>query len=311
MNGAWTSYHRGFLAWLRMERRLSVNTLQAYGSDLEKLALWAESERDCSAPVRVDSEILRAYLRSIADSGLSERSQARALSSLRSFFIYLEGEIPGFTNPTESLEGPRLGRYLPEVLSPKEVQQIIDNIDRSQPEGERNKAIIELLFACGIRVSELTGLSFSDLFLKHDMIRVRGKGDKERLVPIGRSANKQLTIYIESVRKLQKATKQADDIVFLNRRGGKLSRQMIYIIVRKLAAEAGIRKKIGPHTFRHSFATALVNADASLRAVQEMLGHESITTTEIYTHLSRQKLEETLSKHHPRSGRARKSDNDD
>jgi len=298
---SWITYLKGFKSWLRLERGLSINTISAYSSDIELMAQYLEEELGRLKPNDVKTDDLRKYISFMAQNGVKERSQARVMSSIRQFYRFLEDEIKGLDNPTESLESPRLGRYLPDVLGVDDIEKMLAMIDRSKPEGERNRAMLEVLFACGLRVSELVNLRFQDLFLDQEVIRVLGKGNKERLVPIGGSAIHHLKIYIEHIRRKQEAAKGHDVYVFLNKNGRKLSRQMIFLIVRDLAARAGIKKHISPHTFRHSFATALVDADANLRAVQQMLGHESITTTEIYTHLSREKLRDTLLKHHPRA----------
>jgi integrase/recombinase XerD len=297
----WLSHIKGFKVWLRLERGLSENTASAYLSDLRKFAAFMESEAGLSNPEKVEAIHIRSYLSLVSSSGLKERTQARITSSIRTFFRYLEDEIRDFESPTDLIEGPRIGRHLPEVLSPAEIDAMMQQIDRSAPEGERNRCILEVLFACGLRVSELTDLKLEDLYLQQEMIRVIGKGNKQRLVPVGSSAIKHLNLYLDQIRRPQAAAKGYESYVFLSRRGRKLSRQSIFLLVKELALRAGITKNISPHTFRHSFATALVDANASLRAVQEMLGHESITTTEIYTHISRERLRETISRYHPRA----------
>lgn len=231
---------------------------------------------------------------------MTSRSQARIISGMRSFFHYLLLENIINKDPTELLDAPRIGRKLPVVLSIGEVEKIIGAIDLSTPEGERNKAMLETLYGCGLRVSELIDLHISDLHFAEGFIRIIGKGNKERLVPIGKSARRQITLYMENNRNLQLVKKGNEDMVFISRRGTKLSRVMVFMIIKNLTQQAGIRKTVSPHTFRHSFATHLVEGGADLRAVQEMLGHESITTTEIYTHLDREYLRSTILQHHPR-----------
>ncbi len=300
----WKSWLKGFAAYLRLERSLSARTLEAYLSDAEKLALFLAQQGggEAISPTAVQTEQLRQFLQWLNELGLGARTQARILSGLKAFFKYLliEGQIAD--NPAEELEGPRLGRKIPEVLSYEEIQRILESIDLSQPQGHRNRAMLETLYASGLRVSELINLRISDLFDDLGFIRVIGKGDKQRLVPIGEHALRQISLYRKHERKHLPIQKGEENTLFLNRRGRRLTRQMVFLIVRRAAAEAGIEKKVSPHTFRHSFATHLVEGGADLRAVQEMLGHESILTTEIYTHLDRSFLKETLLTFHPRGG---------
>lgn len=295
----WKSALKEFKNYLRLERGLAENSIKAYLRDLDKVARHFEAEE--LGPLQMNLFRLEKCLRELQEFGISARSQARLISSLKAFYKYLILEDYLSENPAELLEGPKLEQKLPEYLEEEEIAAMIDSIDRSKPEGMRNVAIFETLYACGLRVSELVGLRLSDLFFKEELIRVIGKGNKERLVPINSLAQKMINIYREEVRIHLPIKKGSEDILFLNRRGAALSRAMIFNLVKDAAASAGIRKNISPHTFRHSFATHLVKHGADLRAVQEMLGHESITTTEIYTHLSQQQLRDTILKYHPRA----------
>ena len=295
----WKGAIREFKNYLQLEKGLADNSVKAYLRDLNKIANYFENEE--LGPLQLNLFRLEKCLRDLQNHGLSTRSQARLISSLRAFYKYLILEDYIDQNPAELLEGPKLDQKLPEYLEEEEVSAMIDSIDRSKPEGMRNVAIFETLYACGLRVSELVGLRISDLFFKEDLIRVVGKGNKERLVPINSLAQKMIELYRQEVRVHLPVKKGSEDILFLNRRGSALSRAMIFNLVKDAASAAGIRKTISPHTFRHSFATHLVKHGADLRAVREMLGHESITTTEIYTHLSQQQLRETILKFHPRS----------
>jgi integrase/recombinase XerD len=251
-------------------------------------------------PTQVDGEQLNEFLHWTNELGMSPTSQSRVISGIKAFFKYLLIENYIEKDPTELLESPRIGRKLPEILSVAEIDKILAAIDLSQPEGQRNKAIIESLYSCGLRVSELINLRISNLYFKNGFIRIRGKGSKERLVPISQRAIKEIKLYMENRKKLN-IDKNCEDILFLNRRGKQLTRVMVFLIIKKLAQVAGITKNISPHTFRHSFASHLIEGGADLRAIQEMLGHESITTTETYTHLDRDYLRHTIIEHHPRS----------
>lgn len=284
---------------MRLERGMSPNTISSYQRDLKKLRLYIEE--DIPNPLKVNLKNLQAFIGNLAQEGISAKSQARIISALRTFYKYLLFEDLITVDPTEMLESPKVGRKLPDFLSSEEVEKIIDAVDMSKDEGHRNRAIMETLYGCGLRVSELVNLRISDLFFKQDIIRVTGKGDKERLVPINSLAQKHIDIYRNEVRVHQKPTRGHEDFVFLNRRGKQLTRAMIFHIVKTLTIAAGIKKSVSPHTFRHSFATHLVEGGADLRAVQEMLGHESITTTEIYTHLDQSYLRDTLLQFHPRA----------
>ncbi|GAA4310949.1 site-specific tyrosine recombinase XerD [Mucilaginibacter gynuensis] len=284
-----------------MERSLSPNSIEAYSRDIEKLAQFADSNELKLKPETVTLADLRRFIQWVVELGMIPSSQARILSGIKSFYKYLLMEDMITIDPSELLESPRIQRKLPDTLSFEDIDKIIAAIDLSKPEGPRNKAIIEVLYGCGLRVSELTELRLSNLYLDIEFIKVTGKGNKERLVPIGESAVKALKIYIKELRVHVAPKKGEDDIVFLNRRGTRISRVFIFMIIKELAILAGINKTIGPHTFRHSFATHLVEGGADLRAVQEMLGHESITTTEIYTHLDREYLKSTIIQYHPRN----------
>lgn len=295
----WASYKKGFKAWLRLEKSLADHSVAAYLHDLDLLIQYLDISGTAPSPDNISPEQLQAFLRWIAELGMSQRSQARILSGLRSFYTYCLVEQITKTDPTALLEAPKLQRKLPDTLSYEEIEAIISAIDLSKPEGERNKAILETMYSCGLRVSEIVSLQISCLYLDSGFIRVIGKGNKERLVPIGEKAIRQLEIYLKLIRSHQIIKPGAEDIVFLNRRGQPLTRVMIFLVIKELAKKAGIQKSISPHTFRHSFATHLVEGGADLRAVQEMLGHESITTTEIYTHLDREFLRRTLHEFHP------------
>jgi integrase/recombinase XerD len=295
----WEVYKKGFLVHLQLEKSLSMNTIQAYGLDLEKLIQFIEIKGQKKGPDQVTLQDLQEYIKWIAELGMSERSQARIISGIKSFYKYCLQEEITKKDPTELLSSPKLKRALPDTLTFEEIESIIYQIDLSKPEGMRNKAMLETLYSCGMRVSEIINLKKSNLYLDIGFVRVIGKGDKERLIPIGTAAVKYLQIYLQEVRVHIAISKGAEDIVFLNRRGSKLSRVMVFYIIKELVQKANIQKNISPHTFRHSFATHLVEGGADLRAVQEMLGHESITTTEIYTHLDRNFLRETLKKFHP------------
>jgi integrase/recombinase XerD len=295
----WEPYKKGFKAWLQLEKSLSDNSVEAYLRDIDKLTQYLQTAGSLMAPDAVELKDLQKFLRWVGEMGLHATSQARILSGIRSFYKYCYIEQIVRKDPTTLLESPKLKRALPDVLSFEEIEAIIGQIDLSRPEGGRNKAILETMYSCGLRVSELVNLRISCLYLDTGFIRVIGKGDKERLVPIGSSASFYISIYQKDIRVHMPIQPGNEDILFLNRRGSRLSRVMIFLILKDLVAKAGIPKNISPHTFRHSFATHLVEGGADLRAVQEMLGHESITTTEIYTHLDREFLRETLHRFHP------------
>ena len=295
----WEPYKKGFKAWLQLEKSLSDRSVEAYLSDVDKLTQHLLYTDNAKNPGQLTTEELRGFLRWIAELHMTPASQGRILSGIRSFYRYCQIEQIVSVDPTELLEGPKLKRALPDVLTFEEIEHMLEHIDYSTPEGGRNRAILETLYSCGLRVSELVSLRLSCLYPEVGFIRVIGKGDKERLVPIGRDALKYIRLYRENIRVHVPVKPGQEDIVFLNRRGSALSRVMIFYVIKDLASKAGITKSISPHTFRHSFATHLVEGGADLRAVQEMLGHESITTTEIYTHLDREYLRQTLEAHHP------------
>ena len=295
----WESYKRGFKAFLQLERSLSDNSVEAYLHDIDKLTQFLVQEKISKSPEEINLDDLHNFIRWVAELGMTPSSQARIISGLRQFYKYCLTEQISKVNPTELLEGPKLKRKLPDTLSFEEIENVIAEIDQSKPEGGRNKAILETMYSCGLRVSEVVNLRVSGLYLDVGFIRVIGKGDKERLVPIGSSAVKYINLYKNNIRSHLTIQKGFEDILFLNRRGAQLTRQMIFFIIKTLVKKAGIKKTISPHTFRHSFATHLVEGGADLRAVQEMLGHESITTTEIYTHLNREFLRDTLQRFHP------------
>lgn len=299
----WEPQKKGFKAYLQLERSLSENSVEAYLHDVEMLTQYLQLTNDLKTPADIALKDLQHFLKWITELGLSSGSQARIISGLRQFYKYCLIEQISTKDPTALLEGPKLKRALPDTLSYDEIESIINEIDLSKPEGGRNKAIIETMYSCGLRVSEVVNLKLSNLYLDVGFIRVIGKGDKERLVPIGSSAIKYINIYKDDIRVHVPVKTGKEDFLFLNRRGQELSRVMIFLIIKELAKQAGIRKNISPHTFRHSFATHLVEGGADLRAVQEMLGHESITTTEIYTHLDREFLRKTLEQYHPGFGK--------
>ena len=295
----WDIYKKGFKAHLQLEKSLSENSVDAYLHDIDKLTQFLSMGNSEIKPGDVTLQHLESFLRWISELGMTPSSQSRIISGLRNFYKYCQQEQISKTDPTALLETPKLIKHLPDVLSFNEIEAIINCIDVSTSEGARNKAIIETLYSCGLRVSELVNLRLSCLYFDVGYIRIIGKGDKERLVPVGAPAIKYINIYRQNIRVHLTVIPGNEDILFLNRRGRKLSRIMIFIIIKDLAKQAGITKNISPHTFRHSFATHLVEGGADLRAVQEMLGHESITTTEIYTHLDREYLRDTLQRFHP------------
>ena len=283
-----------------LEKSLSKNSIEAYVHDITNLEQFFETKKISVSPERVTFQHLREFLAFIIELGIGPRSQARMISGIRAFFKYLIMEDMITQSPAELLELPRLPQKLPEVLSIEEIDLLINAIDLSTPEGQRNKAMLETLYCCGLRVTELVTLKISDIVFEEEFVRVIGKGNKQRLVPLGKSAEKFIKIYLEEVRPHIPVQKDMQDIVFLNRRGKGMTREMVFIIIQQLKKKAGLNKKISPHTFRHSFATHLVEGGADLRAVQEMLGHSSITTTEIYTHIDREYLRDAILRFHPR-----------
>lgn len=298
----WKPFVNGFKSYLMLERSLSANSISAYLQDVSKLESYFDIHKLNVDPKEVTSKHLESFIFWINDLGLADHSQARLISGLKAFYKYLLVEDIIDDDPTELLEGPRLSRKIPEVLTYQEIQGVLSAIDLSTDHGVRNRAMLETLYACGLRVSELINLKYSNVFANIGFIKVTGKGDKERLVPIGENALKHIELYIEGVRRKQmNIYPDHENVLFLNRRGKGLSRVMVFMVVKEAVADAGISKNISPHTFRHSFATHLIEGGADLRAVQDMLGHESITTTEIYTHLDRDYLRETIMTFHPRS----------
>ncbi|MCP4978090.1 MAG: site-specific tyrosine recombinase XerD [Maribacter sp.] len=295
----WKQALQDYKHYLKIERGLSENSIKNYIWDVEKLISFLEENNISLNPIIIDKEIVQRFIYDIAKT-VNPRSQARIISGLKSFFNYLNFEDYRKDNPMDLLESPKIGRKLPDTLSEEEINQIIGAIDLSKPEGERNRAMLETLYGCGLRVSELINLKISDLFFDEDFIKVTGKGDKQRFVPISDFNKKYINIYRKEIRVHQSIQKGFNDILFLNRRGRQLTRAMIFTIIKQLALKIGLAKNISPHTFRHSFATHLLQNGADLRAIQQMLGHESITTTEVYMHVDRSHLAEVLNKYHPR-----------
>ncbi len=295
----WQQALKDYQSYLRIERGLSENSIDNYALDIKKLITWLDESKIHTTAIAIKPEVLKEFIYTIAKD-VNPRSQSRIISGLKGFFNYLIFENYRETNPLELIESPKIGRKLPDTLAIEEIDQLIKAIDLSSPQGERNRAMLETLYGCGLRVSELTSLKISDLFFKEGFIKITGKGDKQRFVPIGDTTIKFIELYKKEVRVHQKIAPKAQDTLFLNRRGNQLTRAMIFTIIKQLAAKAGIDKVISPHTFRHSFATHLLENGADLRAIQQMLGHQSITTTEIYTHIETSFLQETITKFHPR-----------
>ncbi len=296
----WQSYIKGFVSYLKLEKSLSENSVEAYQRDVQKLENFMASEFPSVGLLAVELHHLQMFLKQLNELGFDAHSQARIVSGLRAFWKYLILEDETKNNPAELLQLPKLARKLPDTLSVQETIAVIESLDLSKPEGQRNRAMLEVLYSCGLRVSELVNLKISNLFLQAGFVKVVGKGDKERIVPIGSEAAKQLTNYLSYVRNQLTIQKGEEDMAFLNKRGRRLSRVMVFYIIKEQAAKVGIQKVISPHTFRHSFATHLIEGGADLRTVQEMLGHASITTTEIYTHLDREYLRSAIMQFHPR-----------
>ena len=295
----WKNAITDYKLFLQLERGLSKNSIESYTSDINKLVTFLEDNEILLSPINIDDDVVQQFIYSVSKS-LNPRSQSRLISGLRSFFDYLIFEDYRKVNPTDLLETPKIGRKLPDTITTEEIDLIISQIDLSHPQGERNRAMLETLYSCGLRVTELITLQLSDLFFEEDFIRVIGKGDKQRFVPINYSTQKIITNYINLIRVHENPKKGFEDTIFLNRRGKQLSRNMVFMFLKKLVIETGIEKKISPHTFRHSFATHLLENGADLRAIQQMLGHESITTTEIYMHVDRTFLKDVMEKFHPR-----------
>ncbi|PNQ72304.1 site-specific tyrosine recombinase XerD [Hanstruepera neustonica] len=295
----WQHALKDYQMYLKIERGLSKNTIESYSLDIEKLISYLDSNNIAIGPLKLTSESVQQFIYHISKE-LNARSRARIISGLRSFFNYLVFEDYRQDNPLDLIESPKIGRKLPDTLSEEDINTIIEAIDLSKPEGERNRAMLETLYSCGLRVSELTNLKISDLFFDEGFIKVTGKGDKQRFVPIVKSTQKYIQIYIDQVRCHLSIPKEFEDTVFLNRRGKQLTRAMIFTIIRQLVEKIGLKKIVSPHTFRHSFATHLLENGADLRAIQLMLGHESITTTEIYMHVDRSQLTKAIETYHPR-----------
>ena len=296
---SWNRYIKDFVSFLKIERGLAENSVLAYQNDVKKLQDFSETSKLEVQDITFDH--LKNFVKELYDLGLSARSQSRIISGIKQFFNYLVLENEIATDPSELIDMPKIGQKLPEVLSIDEIDALIDAIDLSKNEGHRNKAILETLYSCGLRVTELVNLKFEELFFDEGFIRVIGKGNKQRLVPVSESVEKEIQIYRTTVRVHQTIQPGNESYVFLNRRGAKLTRVMIFTIIKDLSEKIGLQKNISPHTFRHSFATHLLEGGANLRAIQEMLGHESITTTEIYTHLDQQFLKEAIISFHPRN----------
>lgn len=297
----WETLIKQFKHYLQLERSLASNSVEAYVHDIVKLREFLEISNIVVSPLKIEQTHIQDFLKYIHELGLSAHSQARILSGIKAFYKFLLMEEMLQKDPAELIEGPKLGRKLPDTLDYHEIVKMFDSIDVSIPEGYRNRAMLETLYSSGLRVSELVGLKITNVFFDMGFLKILGKGDKERMVPIGRDALKFIRTYLDEIRVHLNVDKSSENIVFLNRRGKQLSRVMIFMIIKKTAAEIGIRKNISPHTFRHSFATHLIEGGADLRAVQLMLGHESITTTEIYTHLDRDYLKQVVKDFHPRS----------
>ncbi len=298
----WRAAIDDYINFIRVEKSLSRNSVSAYTHDVEMLMEFGDSIG--VEPENLTMNHIQEFLNHVDEIGLNKRTQARILSGIRGFYKYLMIEEVIDSDPTELIEGPKVGRKLPEVLTIEEIDAIEASFDLSKPEGQRNKTMIETLYSCGLRVSELVNIKLTDLFFEQGFIRVIGKGNKERLVPIGEKAIKEINLYLRDRNSVSHIIdRDSENIIFLNRRGHKLTREMVFTIIKKHAKLAGIKKSISPHTFRHSFATHLVEGGADLRAVQEMLGHESIQTTEIYTHLDKEYLRDTILRFHPRTGK--------
>lgn len=298
---SWKNYIKEYRSHILFEKSLSENTFESYQRDVKKFVAFLEISKNKNSPSKIKVDEIRNFIQWLAEIGMSAKSQARIISSLKSFFNYLVIENIIEENPAQTIENPKIGTYLPETLRLDEIDELISNIDLSHPQGNRNKAVIEVLYSCGLRVSELINLKISNFHKKEGFIKVEGKGSKERLIPIGKLAISLIDTYFESNRNHQKIKQGNNDYIFLNRNGSKLTRVMIFTIVKNLVEKSKLKKKISPHTFRHSFATHLIERGANLRAVQEMLGHESITTTEIYTHLDSDYIKESIISFHPRS----------
>ena len=295
----WKTYIKSYQSYLKIERGLSKNTIDNYSFDIERLCFFLEENNISVSPLKIDEETIQQFIYSVSKE-VNPRSQARIISGLKSFFSYLIFEDYRLDNPMELIETPKIGRKLPDTLTVDEIDQLISAIDLSSKEGERNRAMLETLYGCGLRVSELVTLKISDLFFDEGFIKITGKGNKQRFVPIGNLTQKYIQIYKETIRTHLNIKKGFEDTLFLNRRGNQLTRAMIFTIIKDLATKINLNKNISPHTLRHSFATHLLENGADLRSIQLMLGHESITTTEIYVHLDRKFLTQVIHSFHPR-----------
>lgn len=296
----WEDAIENYKTFLILEKSLSSNSVEAYLNDVRKLAKFCEDNHSVKVPGEVTYDILKGYLLYINDMGVTNRTQARSISSIRSFFKFMVYDGVLESNPTKLLEAPKIGRKLPSILTVEEIDLILNAVEMYKPEGQRNKAIIETLYSCGLRVSELIGVKISNINFRTGTIKIEGKGNKERIIPLSKNAKQEIKLYLKGYRDYLDIQKGYEDTLFLNKRGTALSRVMVFNIIKHLAERAGIKKSVSPHTFRHSFASHLVNGGADLRAVQDMLGHESILTTEIYTHLDNHYLKDTINKYHPR-----------
>lgn len=302
----WDNSIESYKTFLILEKSLSSNSVEAYLNDINKLAKFCAKNYEVKTPDKVTYEILKDYLIFVGQTGVSNRTQARCISSIRSFFKFLVYDGQLMNNPTRLLEAPKIGRKLPNILSVEEIDSMLGAVEMFKPEGQRNKAIIEMLYSCGLRVSEVIGLKYSNVNFRTNIVKIEGKGNKERMIPLSKNAKNEIKLYLKAYRDYIDIQKGCEDILFLNKRGAALSRVMVFNIIKHLAQRAGIKKNVSPHTFRHSFASHLVSGGADLRAVQDMLGHESILTTEIYTHLDDHYLKDTVTKFHPRSKEVKK-----
>lgn len=296
----WENAIENYKTFLILEKSLSPNSVEAYLNDIRKVAKHCEENNNVYEVEQVTFDMLRGYLDFVTDMGVTNRTQARSISSIRSFFKFLVYDGILQVNPTKLLEAPKVGRKLPSILTVEEIDSILGAVEMYKPEGQRNKAIIETLYSCGLRVSELIGVKISNINFRQGILKVEGKGNKERLIPLSKNAKQEIKLYMKGYRDYLDIQKGYEDVLFLNKRGTSLSRVMVFNIIKHLTERAGIKKSVSPHTFRHSFASHLVTGGADLRAVQDMLGHESILTTEIYTHLDNNYLKETINKYHPR-----------
>ncbi len=297
----WDNAIESYKTYLILEKSLSSNSVEAYLNDINKLAKYCADKHKVKTPDEVTYDILKDYLIYVSEVGVTNRTQARCISSIRSFFKFLvfDGQLEN--NPTRLLEAPKIGRKLPNILSVEEIDSMLNAVEMYKPEGQRNKAIIEMLYSCGLRVSELISIKLSNINFRMGIVKIDGKGNKERVIPLSKNAKEEIKRYLKVYRDYLDIEKGYEDVLFLNKRGTALSRVMVFNIIKHLANRAGIKKNVSPHTFRHSFASHLVSGGADLRAVQDMLGHESILTTEIYTHLDDHYLKDTINKFHPRS----------